>query len=578
MAVDNTHVEHLANKLLSFQRQNLFCDTAIVTKDRMVFMHANVLAAVCPNLFVALNQRPFVTQKPNIVDLGQFESSLIVELVEFFYTGQLDVDRIADLQSVCTKLGIALKVTEDGDSCLTEISTKASTSVFETVNTIVDAVHESFIVKRLHQNVSGKGRNENRAQTIGKSLCSVIKSENLSIVSNPSSVSCSNGYVCNSNLVSTAPKSTVLIVPSERNVSSVHGITKVEANDSMTNIVCASRRGRPRKKVATLPPENKLIIQDAIILDGAGKTRTSERRTSVPTAAANVCLICDESFASERMLNVHKYSHNRLENGKYQCHICMKLFDVREYLRKHIRTHRHTAIGDDSAPVSAKKARRNYVCTVCGCRLRTPARLRSHMNSHTGEKPFVCNVCQKGFSDGEYLVKHMRLHSGERPYLCADCGVSFAFRQAYTIHRRVHTGERPYACTDCGRQFSQSCGLRVHRRTHTSEKLHRCDQCGKAFSDGRQLDAHRLLRHTDDTEKQHRCRYCPKLFAKSYHLRQHERCHNREFGCTECGRMFSSQVKITKHVQKCKKISTTSNIGATCSDRDAMSDCRVLSQ
>ncbi|ORX96099.1 hypothetical protein K493DRAFT_174049, partial [Basidiobolus meristosporus CBS 931.73] len=53
-----------------------------------------------------------------------------------------------------------------------------------------------------------------------------------------------------------------------------------------------------------------------------------------------------------------------------------------------------------------------YKCTVCEKMFNRPSSLKTHIYSHTGEKPYVCQVmgCQKKFSVLSNLRRHLKTH------------------------------------------------------------------------------------------------------------------------------------------------------------------------
>ncbi|KAJ3338643.1 hypothetical protein HDU93_009276 [Gonapodya sp. JEL0774] len=79
---------------------------------------------------------------------------------------------------------------------------------------------------------------------------------------------------------------------------------------------------------------------------------------------------------------------------------------------------------------------KKHVCRACGIKFNRSHNLKSHMLTHTGERPFKCENCELSFSRLHDLRRHKRLHTGERPHVCAGCDKSFARRDALRRHKR----------------------------------------------------------------------------------------------------------------------------------------------
>ncbi|KAJ3350097.1 hypothetical protein GGF32_005056 [Allomyces javanicus] len=82
---------------------------------------------------------------------------------------------------------------------------------------------------------------------------------------------------------------------------------------------------------------------------------------------------------------------------------------------------------------------------------------------------FICPVCQKRFVRSFNLKSHMKTHSPDRPYACswALCGKTFARRHDARRHFKTHTAvslQRPYACPApaCTRRFAKEDALSKH--------------------------------------------------------------------------------------------------------------------
>ena len=90
-----------------------------------------------------------------------------------------------------------------------------------------------------------------------------------------------------------------------------------------------------------------------------------------------------------------------------------------------------------------------FQCHLCPKKFTRAYNLRSHLRTHTDERPFVCNVCSKAFARQHDRKRHEGLHSGEKKFVCRGelgnattwgCGRRFARADALGRHFRSEAG------------------------------------------------------------------------------------------------------------------------------------------
>ncbi|KAK5796702.1 hypothetical protein VI817_005986 [Penicillium citrinum] len=105
-----------------------------------------------------------------------------------------------------------------------------------------------------------------------------------------------------------------------------------------------------------------------------------------------------------------------------------------------------------AAPGDSKRVQKhpaNFQCTLCPKKFTRAYNLRSHLRTHTDERPFVCTVCGKAFARQHDRKRHEGLHSGEKKFVCRGdlsrggnwgCGRRFARADALGRHFRSEAG------------------------------------------------------------------------------------------------------------------------------------------
>ncbi|CZR64374.1 related to gastrula zinc finger protein XlCGF17.1 [Phialocephala subalpina] len=78
-----------------------------------------------------------------------------------------------------------------------------------------------------------------------------------------------------------------------------------------------------------------------------------------------------------------------------------------------------------------------WLCLYTDCKKRFGRKenIKSHVQTHLGDRQYQCPHCKKCFVRQHDLKRHAKIHSGVKPYPC-QCGNSFARHDALTRHRQ----------------------------------------------------------------------------------------------------------------------------------------------
>ena len=86
--------------------------------------------------------------------------------------------------------------------------------------------------------------------------------------------------------------------------------------------------------------------------------------------------------------------------GDFGCNLCPKLFNKRENLARHLKTHNNE--------------KQLFECKYCSIRFTRKQNLKRHTKIHTGENMFSCTYCNYSCIRKDYLVTHLKNHLGEK--------------------------------------------------------------------------------------------------------------------------------------------------------------------
>ncbi|KAI2615704.1 hypothetical protein GGR54DRAFT_612441 [Hypoxylon sp. NC1633] len=79
-------------------------------------------------------------------------------------------------------------------------------------------------------------------------------------------------------------------------------------------------------------------------------------------------------------------------------------------------------------------------------------------------KKHRCPYCETEFTRHHNLKSHLLTHSQEKPYVCQTCSMRFRRLHDLKRHTKLHTGEKPHICPKCDRKFARGDALARHSK------------------------------------------------------------------------------------------------------------------
>lgn len=282
----------------------------------------------------------------------------------------------------------------------------------------------------------------------------------------------------------------------------------------------------------------KKLRQDGGVQNG-GKEKVEQPKENLKPTDQNKIFYADynPNFSEAKNENDGSVRNKITEDismnikGQYVCYKCNDVFPSKRGLKHHSKT---CTDNDQSIEKVGK-----FSCSQCAYRCQSPAILKIHERTHSGEKPFSCTYCDYKSGQKNNVAKHILVHMKEKPFRCQYCDYRCAQKNNLVVHERTHTGYKPFACPFCAYRTVQKPNLVKHMYLHTDQKPFSCDMCSYRCVQKTNLTKHKL-RHLNEKDGE---KIEIKNQIKPYRPRQ------KSVKCPNCPYRCVQKSSMDKHMQ-----------------------------